>query len=98
MRKSMGRTTRGVVCAPTSDARNPAGTVNPAVIMNPAVIEFGRPARHLPACRSTPEGDSGAFGSTPVQRSGGYRCTFRFTTRPRGHLLGARFLRTGTRR
>lgn len=98
MRKSMDRPTRGVVCAPTSDVRNPAVTGKPAVITNPAVTEFGRPARRLPACRRTPGGDSGAFEGTPEPRSGGYLRTFRCTTRPRGHLLGARFLRTGTRR
>lgn len=92
MRKSMDRTTRGVVCAPASDLRNPA------VTMNPAVAGFGRQARRLPACRSTPGCDSGEFGSRPVLRSGGYRRTLRFTTRNRGYLSGARFLRTDTRR
>ncbi len=85
MRKSMDRTTRDVVCAPTSDVRNPV------------VTEFGRQARRLPACRSTPGGDSGAFDSRPEPRSGDCRRISRFTTRPRGYLPGARFLRSDTR-
>lgn len=98
MRKSMDRTTRDVVCAPASDVRDPAVAVKPAVIMNPVVTEFGRQPRRLPACRSTPGCDSGEFGGRPAPRSGGDRLAFRFTTRNRGYLLGALFLRTGTRR